>query len=515
MSMISAFYSGKSILVTGATGFMGKVLLEKLLRTSPDLKIIYILVRPKAGHTLEQRVFQMLNNELFEKVKEVCPEVHEKVKAISADLNQNDLAISKEDMRELLSSTNIIFHCAATVHFDAHLRKATQINVVATQQLLTMASQMEKLEAFVHISTAYSNCILKHIDEVVYPCPVQPKQIIDSLEWLDDSIIEDITPKLIGDCPNTYVYTKALAEILVKQASGVLNRAIIRPSIVGATWQEPFPGWIDNLNGLTWVMIKTGKGLLRFLKGDPIGVADIIPVDIVVNLTLAAGWHTAVHRPKNMLIYHCTSGTINPCQWRELGFGIVEAFNKVPLERPFRAPTLEIISNSLTCKYWDAVTHRGHAMIFDIYLCLTGRKPMMTTLMNRILKNASMLEYFICRTWEWSTCNTDRLMLELSAEDKKIFNFDVRSLNWREYIENHVWGIKMYLLKEDMAGVPEAKNKSERVRNSHCLMNTLLLLIAWRLLIARSQMAPNVWSFIVHFCYKSPSDFRASNTLKA
>lgn len=59
--------------------------------------------------------------------------------------------------------------------------------------------------------------------------------------WLDDAIIDEITPKLIGDRPNTYTYTKALGEMVVQQESGNLNIAIIRPSIVGATWQEPFP----------------------------------------------------------------------------------------------------------------------------------------------------------------------------------------------------------------------------------------------------------------------------------
>lgn len=64
MSTIAAFYGGKSILITGATGFLGKVLMEKLFRTSPDLKVIYILVRPKAGQTLQQRVFQILDSKV-------------------------------------------------------------------------------------------------------------------------------------------------------------------------------------------------------------------------------------------------------------------------------------------------------------------------------------------------------------------------------------------------------------------------------------------------------------------
>lgn len=61
-------------------------------------------------------------------------------------------------------------------------REAVQLNVIATQQLLLMASQMPKLEAFIHISTAFSNCNLSHIDEVIYPCPVEPRKIIDSME---------------------------------------------------------------------------------------------------------------------------------------------------------------------------------------------------------------------------------------------------------------------------------------------------------------------------------------------
>ena len=64
MSMIASFYSNKSLLITGATGFLGKVLMEKLFRTSPHLKVIYILVRPKSGQTLQERVFQILNSKV-------------------------------------------------------------------------------------------------------------------------------------------------------------------------------------------------------------------------------------------------------------------------------------------------------------------------------------------------------------------------------------------------------------------------------------------------------------------
>nr|XP_044995431.1 fatty acyl-CoA reductase 2 isoform X2 [Jaculus jaculus] len=515
MSMIAAFYGNKSILITGATGFLGKVLMEKLLRTSPHLKVIYILVRPKAGQTLQQRVFQILDSKLFEKVKESCPNVHEKIRPISADLDQRDFAMGKEDMQELLASTNIIFHCAATVRFDAHLRNAVQLNVIATQQLLVMASQMPKLEAFIHFSTAFSNCNLNQIDEVIYPCPVEPRKIIDSMEWLDDTIIEEITPKLIRDWPNTYTYTKALGEMVIQQEGGNLNIAIIRPSIVGPSWQEPFPGWVDNLNGPSGMIIATGKGFLRSIRATPMAVADLIPVDMVVNLTLAAGWYTAVHRPKSLLIYHSTTGGLNPCKWSEMGLQVLASFKKIPFEKAFRRPNANFTTNSLSAQYWNAVTHRAPAIVYDCYLVLTGRKPRMMKLMTRLLKTISMLEYFTNRSWEWTSANSEMLRSEMSPEDQRVFNFDVRQLNWLEYIENYVMGVKKYLLKEDMAEIPKARQHLRRLRNIHYLFNTALFLIIWRLLMARSQVARNVWLYIVSFGFKLLSYFRASSTLKA
>lgn len=66
---------------------------------------------------------------------------------------------------------------------------------------------------------------------------------------MDDDLVNDITPKLLGKRPNTYTYTKALAESVVQQEGAKLNIAIVRPSIIGASWKEPFPvsAWV-----VTW-----------------------------------------------------------------------------------------------------------------------------------------------------------------------------------------------------------------------------------------------------------------------
>lgn len=67
------------------------------------------------------------------------------------------------------------------------------------------------------------------------------------------------------------------------------------------------------------ILFQAGKGILRSMKGDYRGVADIIPVDIPVNMIIAAGWYTAVTKPSSCLIYHSTTGSINPFTWGELG----------------------------------------------------------------------------------------------------------------------------------------------------------------------------------------------------
>lgn len=52
----------------------------------------------------------------------------------------------------------------------------------------------------------------------------------------------------------------------------------------------------------------------------------------------------------------------------------------------------------------------------------------------------------------------------------QVFNFDVRQLNWLEYIENYVLGLKQYLLIEDMSGIPKAKEHLKKVNTiGQCL----------------------------------------------
>lgn len=175
MVSIPEYYEGKNILLTGATGFLGKVLLEKLLRSCPKVNSVYVLVRQKAGQTPQERVEEILSGKLFDRLRDENPDFRQKIIAINSELTQPKLALSEEDKEIIIDSTNVIFHCAATVRFNENLRDAVQLNVIATRQLILLAQQMKNLEVFMHVSTAYAYCNRKHIDEVVYPPPVDPR----------------------------------------------------------------------------------------------------------------------------------------------------------------------------------------------------------------------------------------------------------------------------------------------------------------------------------------------------
>ncbi|KAK9738269.1 Male sterility protein [Popillia japonica] len=62
MVSVSDFYNGKTVFITGGTGFMGKVLLEKLLRSCSGVAKIYLLIRPKKGQQARERLQQLLSS---------------------------------------------------------------------------------------------------------------------------------------------------------------------------------------------------------------------------------------------------------------------------------------------------------------------------------------------------------------------------------------------------------------------------------------------------------------------
>ena len=259
ISPISEYYDGRSILITGGTGFMGKVLLEKLLRSCPGITQIYVLIRPKKGIKPQDRLNIMLESRLFANLKDASPEVFEKIIAVPGDITEPKLAISSQDEEILIKDVSVLFHVAATVKFDDDLADAIKMNVKGTLSIVELAHKLSSLSSFLHVSTAYSHCYTTStIEEKCYPMPknewssYSPDELIKHYEEEKQRGI-DITRDIIGVFPNTYTFTKAMAENVITDHASDLPVAIMRPSIVVASIKEPIPGWVDNLNGPTGI----------------------------------------------------------------------------------------------------------------------------------------------------------------------------------------------------------------------------------------------------------------------
>lgn len=62
LTAIQEFYAGQNIFITGGTGFMGKLLIEKLLRSCPGIGFLYLLVRPKKGKDVHERIEELFDD---------------------------------------------------------------------------------------------------------------------------------------------------------------------------------------------------------------------------------------------------------------------------------------------------------------------------------------------------------------------------------------------------------------------------------------------------------------------
>lgn len=65
---IREYFKNKTVFVTGGSGFIGVVLIEKLLRSCPGIKHMYVLLRPKKGLTTKERGDKIFYPEVSEAV---------------------------------------------------------------------------------------------------------------------------------------------------------------------------------------------------------------------------------------------------------------------------------------------------------------------------------------------------------------------------------------------------------------------------------------------------------------
>ncbi|XP_018051262.1 PREDICTED: putative fatty acyl-CoA reductase CG5065 [Atta colombica] len=458
-SEIISFYKDKTIFITGASGFMGKVLLEKLLFTCSNLNKIYILIRSKKGRNIETRLDEMFKLPVFQRIRNEKPYLFKKVIPISGDVCLPNLGLTNQQCELLINEVHIVFHFAATLRLEAKLKDAIEMNTTGTKKLLDLAKRMKHLVSLVHLSTAFCHVDQKELGERCYDSPDDPQDVMRLVQWLDDEDINLITPKLLHPHPNTYTYSKRLAETLVSNEYPNLPCCIARPSIVIPSYSEPIPGWVDNLNGPTGLLVGAGKGVIRSMHCNGNYHAEVVPVDLAINAVITISYKIAVYKqkPKTIPVINITQHNIRPITWAE----ILQKGKKCIYEYPFDGqiwfPDGDIRSSKFVHNLFVFFFHIIPAYLIDFLMLIFRQKRFMVRIQKRISEGLNVLQYFTTREWVFYNDKLIDLFRELSTEDQFLFNILIYDIDIDEYLKNIILGTRQYCMKEDLSTLPKAR----------------------------------------------------------
>ncbi|KAF6209174.1 hypothetical protein GE061_014919 [Apolygus lucorum] len=452
-SNIRKLFKGANIFITGGAGFLGSLLIEKIGRSCPDFGKIYLLLRSKRGLTPSERLDKLFEDEIFNRLKKENPGFRSRIFLMEGDLNEPQCGLNQEQLNTMREEVNIIYHNAACLRMTEPLKNAYYMNVRATKDLLDLGTEMKHLKAFIYTSTAYSNCFRPDISETFYPTTYNWENLRDLVERMSEEDLDYFTPKLVGPWVNTYAFTKAIAEDMIKSYVGRIPVAIARPSIVIGCTEEPLKCWINNVYGAVGVSAGACVGIIRVWYADYDKVADIIPADYVVNAMIGIASQLDMNQKKKVLwerpIFNIVSSPKAPTTW---GNYMREQFTAAAKSKITTRKTLGEYAFALIKQKWlffilFNIFHLGQGILVDSLLCLQGKSPKLMKGYIKIMRFNMQLSFFCERQWTYEQPNVDAMLERMSEVDKRLFPFDMTSFNWKTYHECSIRAIMKYIVK--------------------------------------------------------------------
>lgn len=241
------------VLLTGATGQVGRALLPRLL--AHPARRVTALLRARDPAELQRRLDGLR--------AALPPDAHPaRLDAVAGDVGAPGLGLAPADRARVLEQADSVLHSAASVRFDLPDDAASAQNVQGTAEVLALAralAESGRLRRLDHVSTCYV---------------AGDRQGLCLEEELD----------LGQGFRNSYERSKAQAEGLVRAAMAQgLPAAIHRLAIVVGDSQS---GQTQSFNVIYWPLKLYLRGWWRTLPGDPAARVDIVPSDFVAEAML-------------------------------------------------------------------------------------------------------------------------------------------------------------------------------------------------------------------------------------
>jgi long-chain acyl-CoA synthetase len=498
LSRIHDALAGKTLLLTGVTGFLAKALLVKLLKDFPEVRRLYVLIRPDptardplAG-ARDRLLREILDSSACLPLRQRYREsfaswAAAKVSALPGDLARDGLGLDPALLHRLANELDLIINCAASVAFDERLDHALDLNTFGPTRLLALARASGNLP-LVQVSTAYV-CgdhagMVPEVPPVVGTTPAglqsgEAPRDLDELigqlrracQMVTRALVEEglMRARALG-WNDVYTMTKGLAEQLLIRDRGGVPLCLLRPSIIESALAEPQPGWLDGLRMADPMIVAYARGQLRDFPADPSVGIDFVPVDLVVNATVAAS--AALLREGGVSVYHVATGDVVPLRVEEVGVYIHEYFSRYPLRQkdgglarvvPWRFVSRRVFERRYRSRRLVPLQALRKALGAPILAPLRERfHSGLTARIAAVEQLVNLAELYSPYTHLRCTFETSRFRaLEgaLAPEDRALVPCNAKEIAWRDFFQDvHIPGLKHFVLRiEDVPGAGRAK----------------------------------------------------------
>lgn len=502
--------AGRNVLLIGGTGFIGKVFLAKLLTDVPDIGKIYMLIRSRGNATALERFEKMVEcSPVFDPLQKrhgngLEKFIGDRVEVVDGNVTKPNLGLEPAVAERLARTLDLVVNDSGLTDFNPDVRTALSTNVDGPLQTLEFVRRSDHA-GLMHLSTCFvvgsrDGRIHERLQPEYTPghapgfdaereyqalqrlaarieeraATVSESELLERLSarpkngngngheppgprrlqkarllWTRGKLIEAGLQRAreLG-WPNTYTFTKSLAESLIIRRGSGLPVAVVRPSIVETSTEDPFRGWNEGVNTSAPLSFLLGT-YFRQLPSNERKCLDLIPVDLAVRGMLLIS--AAIVERRHAKVYQLATSDRSPC---DMGRSIEltclahrkHYMAQDDLEHWMRA-RFDTIPVS-KARYERLSAPRQKVLIRAVLNALPGSQKALAKkerLLEKVERLIELYEPFILHNEQvFEAENIELLARSLPDEEQAAFGYDAAIDWWDYWINIHVPALRKW-----------------------------------------------------------------------